>query len=287
MTAHIIDGKKIAEQIRQEVANGVKLRLHRGLIQPGLAVVIVGKDPASTIYVKNKRKACAEVGFYSENLDLPEDISEAHLLQEIERLNQDPKIHGILVQLPLPSHIHQEKVIEAIAPHKDVDGFHPYNIGRLAQCNPLLRPCTPKGITTLLTRTIKDLTGMHVVIVGASTIVGRPMGLELLLKKCTITVCHSHTRNLPQHTCQADILIVAVGKPHFIQADWVKPGAVVIDVGINRIENNKIVGDVDFEKVKEVAGWISPVPGGVGPMTIASLLENTLYAANHTESNPF
>lgn len=284
MQAQIIDGKKIAAQIREEVKNGVKLRLTSGLRAPGLAVIIVGEDHASRIYVENKRKACQEVGFLSKHIDLPHDVTEKTLLATIERLNHDTEIDGILVQLPLPSHISQEKVIDAISPKKDVDGFHPYNIGRLVQRRPMLRPCTPKGVTTLLKRTIKDMSGMHAVVIGASNIVGRPMAMELLLQNCTVTMCHVKTRNLQFHVRQADILVVAIGQPHYIPGDWIKPGTVVIDVGINRLEDGKLTGDVDFDSVKHVAGWITPVPGGVGPMTVASLLENTLISANMSGS---
>lgn len=281
MTAKIIDGKEIAKQLRTEIKNAVELRIQKGKRAPGLAVVIVGENPASQVYVKNKRKACLEVGFVSVDHDLPENTSEHELLELVEQLNNNPNVDGILIQLPLPEHIDNTKVTEAIRPDKDIDGFHPYNIGRLMLRNPLLRPCTPKGIMTLLDRTVHDLHGMHAVIIGASNIVGRPLMMELLLAGCTVTDCHRFTENLPFHTLQADILISAVGKPNFVQGEWVKKGAIVIDVGINRVDNGKIVGDVDFESAKERASWITPVPGGVGPMTIASLLDNTLYAASN------
>jgi len=280
MTAKIIDGKSIAQDIRNEVKKAVEQRLAKNDRAPSLAVVIVGEDPASEIYVANKRKACEEVGIHSINHDLPAEISEAKLLDLIQQLNQDDAVDGILVQLPLPAHIDQNKVIDIIAPHKDVDGFHPYNIGLLVQRRPQLRPCTPKGITTMLKRTIDNMTGKHVVIVGASSIVGRPLSMELILQDCTVTVAHKHTQDLPAITRMADILIVGIGQPRHIKANWVKPGAIVIDVGINRTASGKLVGDVDFNNVSEVASWITPVPGGVGPMTVATLLENTVEAAN-------
>ncbi len=286
MTASIINGKEIAKQIRQEIKNAVSLRTQKGFRKPGLAVVKVGNNPASEIYVANKRKACNEVGFYSVDHDLPDSISENELIKVIDQLNHDNQIDGILVQLPLPEHIDESKIIEAIIPDKDVDGFHPYNVGRLMQRKPLLRPCTPKGIMTLLKRTVHDIAGMHAVVVGASNIVGRPMVMELLLAKCTVTDCHRFTENLPFHSLQADILISAVGKPNFIKGDWIKKGAIVIDVGINRVDNGKLTGDVCFEEAKEKASWITPVPGGVGPMTIASLLDNTLYAASNLHLKP-
>ncbi|MDF2940433.1 MAG: folD [Gammaproteobacteria bacterium] len=278
MAAQIIDGKNIAKELRHKVKEAVAHRLAKGLRAPGLAVIIIGNDPASKVYVKNKREACAEVGFVSKHYDLSETTPEQDLLKLIEQLNQDKTIDGILIQLPLPLHINTDKVIDAIDPKKDVDGFHPYNIGLLAQRRPGLRPCTPKGVVHLLQSTGIDIAGKHAVIIGASNIVGRPMSLELLLQKCTTTVCHRFTENLPYFAQQADILISAVGKPHFVQAEWIKPGAIVIDVGINRLDNGKLVGDVDFEPAQKVASWITPVPGGVGPMTVACLLENTLLA---------
>ena len=280
MTAKIINGKIIAAQIRQEVSNAVAYRKQQGLSTPGLAVVIVGDDPASHVYVKNKRKACESVGFVSHHHDLPHDTSETSLLELIAKLNQDNTVHGILVQLPLPPHINTDLVLDAIDPRKDVDGFHPYNIGLLVQRRPQLRPCTPKGISTLLKRTINNIAGMHAVVIGASNIVGRPMSMELLLQKCTTTVCHRFTRDIPSITKQADILVVAAGKPGLVTPEMIKPGAIVIDVGINRMPDGSLAGDVDFEAVSKVAGWITPVPGGVGPMTVASLLENTLIAAD-------
>jgi len=279
MTAKLIDGKAIAAEVRQNVKQRVDFRLANGQRPPGLAVVLVGSDAASQVYVNNKRKSCAEVGFVSKSFDLPADASQQELLGIINQLNNDPKIDGILVQLPLPNHIDTEVVIEHIHPDKDVDGFHPYNIGLLAQRIPKLRPCTPFGVMTLLEHTGEDIRGMEAVIVGASNIVGRPMGLELLLAGCTVTTCHRFTRDLEKHVRRADLVVVAVGKPNFIPGDWIKPGAIIIDVGINRLESGKLVGDVEFDSAAEKAGWITPVPGGVGPMTIATLLQNTLYVA--------
>ncbi|MEK7322992.1 MAG: bifunctional methylenetetrahydrofolate dehydrogenase/methenyltetrahydrofolate cyclohydrolase FolD [Pseudomonadota bacterium] len=279
MSAQIIDGKAIAAGIRREVKQRVRQRLADGLRPPGLAVILVGADPASEVYVYNKRKACDEVGFVSQSFDLPAATDEAALLTLIDSLNADPAIDGILVQLPLPAHIDSETVIERIRPDKDVDGFHPYNIGRLTVRLPALRPCTPHGVMTLLNSTGQNIKGMEAVVVGASNIVGRPMSLELLLAGCTVTTCHRFTKNLNEHVARADIVVVAVGKPGLVKGEWIKPGAIVIDVGINRDGEGKLVGDVDFEIAKQRAGWITPVPGGVGPMTVATLLQNTLYAA--------
>lgn len=276
MSASIIDGKAISAKTRQSVKSKVEAYVKDGKRPPGLAVILVGNQAASEIYVANKRKACSEAGVSSRSFDLPHNISQAELLALIDKLNQDETIDGILVQLPLPAHIDSETIIERIAPNKDVDGFHPYNIGRLAVRLPLLRPCTPAGIMTLLQNTDLELKGAHAVIVGASNIVGRPMGLELLLAGCTVTTCHRFTHNLAEHVGEADILVVAVGKPGIVQGEWVKPGAIVIDVGINRDENGKIKGDVEYETASQKASWITPVPGGVGPMTVATLLENTL-----------
>lgn len=278
MLAKIIDGKTIAQTIRQEVAQKVQQRLEQGKRAPGLAVILVGANPASQIYVGSKRRACEEVGFISRSYDLPDTTSEAELLKLIDDLNQDPEIDGILVQLPLPAGIDNVKVIERIHPDKDVDGFHPYNVGRLCQRAPRLRPCTPRGIVTLLERYGINTYGLNAVIIGASNIVGRPMSLELLLAGCTTTVTHRFTKNLEQHVRNADLLVVAVGKPNFIPGEWVKPGAIVIDVGINRLENGKMTGDVDFDEASKHASWITPVPGGVGPMTVATLIQNTLQA---------
>ncbi|HFV9290632.1 MULTISPECIES: bifunctional methylenetetrahydrofolate dehydrogenase/methenyltetrahydrofolate cyclohydrolase FolD [unclassified Serratia (in: enterobacteria)] len=278
MAAKIIDGKTIAQQVRNEVAEQVKQRLAAGKRAPGLAVVLVGENPASQIYVASKRKACEEVGFISRSYDLPASTTEPELLALIDKLNADKEIDGILVQLPLPAGIDNVKVLERISPDKDVDGFHPYNVGRLCQRAPKLRPCTPRGIVTLLERYSIDTYGLNAVVVGASNIVGRPMSMELLLAGCTTTVTHRFTKNLRHHVENADLLIVAVGKPGFIPGDWIKPGAIVIDVGINRLESGKVVGDVDFEAASERAAFITPVPGGVGPMTVATLIQNTLQA---------
>lgn len=278
MSARIIDGKTIAKTIRSEVAEKVKQRIKIGKRAPGLAVILVGDNPASQIYVASKRKACDEVGFISRSYDLPDTTSEADLLNLIDTLNEDNTIDGILVRLPLPAGIDNVKVLERIHPDKDVDGFHPYNIGRLCQRAPKLRPCTPRGIVTLLERCNIPMNGLNAVIIGASNIVGRPMSLELLLAGCTTTVTHRFTKDLRFHVEHADLVVVAVGKPNFIPGEWIKPGAIVIDVGINRLENGKVVGDVDFAQASQRAGWISPVPGGVGPMTVATLIQNTLQA---------
>jgi len=279
MTAQRIDGKAIAQSIRTQLKEKVTARKEAGQRVPGLAVILVGADPASQVYVGSKRRACEEVGFLSRSYDLETTTSEADLLTLIDECNEDPAIDGILVQLPLPEHIEESKVIERIRPDKDVDGFHPYNVGRLAQRIPVLRSCTPMGIMTLIKTTGIDTYGLDAVIVGASNIVGRPMSLELLLAGCTTTTCHRFTRNLEQKVRQADLLVVAVGKPGFIPGEWIKPGAIVIDVGINRLEDGSLAGDVQFDAASKNASFITPVPGGVGPMTIASLLENTLYAA--------
>ncbi|MCG7902346.1 MAG: bifunctional methylenetetrahydrofolate dehydrogenase/methenyltetrahydrofolate cyclohydrolase FolD [Candidatus Thiodiazotropha weberae] len=279
MSAEILDGKAIAAELRAKIKAGVERRVAAGQRRPGLAVVLVGENPASQVYVRNKRKSCEEVGFHSQSFDLPGDTSQDDLLEVIDRLNQDETIDGILVQLPLPQQIDEESVIERILPTKDVDGFHPYNVGRLALRMPILRPCTPRGIMTMLEHTGQKLEGLDAVIIGQSNIVGRPMALELLAARCTITVCHSRTKDLAEKARNADILVAAVGRPEFVPGDWVKEGAIVIDVGINRTDEGKLVGDVAFEAAKERASWITPVPGGVGPMTIATLLENTLQAA--------
>jgi methylenetetrahydrofolate dehydrogenase (NADP+)/methenyltetrahydrofolate cyclohydrolase len=278
MAAQIIDGKAVAQSTRQQVALRVQQRLAAGKRAPGLAVVLVGMDAASQVYVGSKRKACEEVGFESFSYDLPSGTTQQELFDLIDSLNADNKVDGILVQLPLPSGLDASAILERINPLKDVDGFHPYNIGRLAQRMPALRPCTPKGIIKLLQSTGVQIRGMDAVVVGASNIVGRPMALELLLAGCTTTVCHKFTKQLEQHVRRADLVVVAVGKPEFIPGDWIKPGALVIDVGINRLESGKLVGDVEFDKAKEHARFITPVPGGVGPMTVACLIENTLEA---------
>jgi methylenetetrahydrofolate dehydrogenase (NADP+)/methenyltetrahydrofolate cyclohydrolase len=278
MAAQIIDGKAVAQSTRQQVALRVQQRLAAGKRAPGLAVVLVGMDAASQVYVGSKRKACEEVGFESFSYDLPSGTTQQELFDLIDTLNADNKVDGILVQLPLPAGLDASAILERIHPLKDVDGFHPYNIGRLAQRMPALRPCTPKGIIKLLQSTGIQIRGMDAVVVGASNIVGRPMALELLLAGCTTTVCHKFTKQLEQHVRRADLVVVAVGKPEFIPGDWIKPGALVIDVGINRLESGKLVGDVEFDKAKEHARFITPVPGGVGPMTVACLIENTLEA---------
>ncbi len=282
MTANLLDGKALATHIRQQLQQQVQTRLAQGLRPPGLAVVLVGSNSASQVYVRHKRNACAEVGFISKAYDLPQTSSQAELLDLLDQLNADETIDGILVQLPLPSQIDTETVIERIRPDKDVDGFHPYNVGRLALRLPLLRSCTPKGIMTLLNHTKIPLEGQDAIIIGQSNIVGRPMALELLAARCTITVCHSRTCNLAGKISQADIVVVAIGQANFVQGNWIKPGAVIIDVGMNRLSDGRLVGDVEFADAAKRASWITPVPGGVGPMTVASLLENTLQAAqNH------
>ncbi len=284
MSARILDGKKIAQELRAEIKQRVDRRLASGKRPPGLAVLKVGNEAASEVYVRNKREACAEAGFISFDYDLPLDTSQEKLLTHIDQLNTDPNVDGILVQLPLPSHIDQTIVIERISPTKDVDGFHPYNIGRLAQRIPRLRPCTPYGVMRLLQTIGEALEGKEAVVVGASNIVGRPMSLELLLAGCTVTTCHRYTQNLPGHVARADVLVVAVGKPGMVKGGWIKPGAIVIDVGINRLPDGKLVGDVEFETARQRAGWITPVPGGVGPMTVATLLLNTLEAAEYRDN---
>ena len=284
MSAKIIDGKAIAQYVRHEVAAKVQQRIAAGLRAPGLAVVLVGEDPASQVYVGSKRRACEEVGFISRSYDLPVETNQQALLDLIDELNQDPTVDGILVQLPLPAHIDSTLVIERIQPDKDVDGFHPYNVGRLAQRIPALRPCTPKGIMTLIQHTGVDTYGLNAVIVGASNIVGRPMTLELLLAGCTTITTHRFTKDLESFVRQADLLVVAVGKAEFIPGEWIKPGAIVIDVGINRLPDGRLVGDVAYAVAAERASFITPVPGGVGPMTVASLIENTLEACEQYHS---
>lgn len=279
MTFQKIDGKKISAELRTAIKKQTAIRIERGLSKPGLAVILVGENPASEVYVRNKCNACEEVGFYSLSKTFPYGVTEEELLNLIDDLNHNSTINGILVQLPLPEHINEEKIIEAIDPLKDVDGFHPYNIGRLALRMPVLRSCTPKGIMTLLKSTGVALEGKEAVVIGASNIVGRPVSLELLMARCTVTTCHSRTINLEEHVKRADIVIAAVGIPGFVKGEWLKQGAIVIDVGINRLESGQLVGDVDYAEATKNASWITPVPGGVGPMTIASLLENTLQAA--------
>ena len=271
---NIIDGKQIAKDLRIKIANEVKT-LKR---PPGLAVILVGEDPASAVYVRNKELACKEAGFFSDKIIKSENTTEEQLLEEVERLNNNSHIDGILVQLPLPSHINANKVIEHISPLKDVDGFHSENIGKLMQNKSHLRPCTPKGVMTILSSIDCKVIGMNCVVVGASNIVGRPMAMELLNARGTVTICNSKTKDLAGVVSRADIVVVGVGIPEMVKGDWVKDGAIVIDVGINRLEDGRLVGDVDFDAIKEKAGAITPVPGGVGPMTIATLLENTLIA---------
>ncbi len=279
MSAKIIDGKRIAEEFRREVRAGTDALERSGGRRPGLAVVMVGDNAASAVYVRNKRRACEETGIVSVAHDLPASTSEAELLALIDRLNADPAIDGILVQLPLPPHVASVAVLERIDPAKDVDGFHPYNVGRLAQRMPIQRPCTPYGIMLMLEREGLEVRGKNAVIVGQSNIVGRPMALELLMKAATITVCHSQTRDLERHVGEAEILVAAIGKPEFVPGAWIRPGSVVIDVGINRLPDGKLVGDVQYDEAARRAGWITPVPGGVGPMTIAALMKNTLESA--------
>jgi methylenetetrahydrofolate dehydrogenase (NADP+) / methenyltetrahydrofolate cyclohydrolase len=284
MSARIIDGKARAERMTREIRDAVAARVAAGRTQPGLAVVLVGDNPASQVYVRNKRKTTDAAGMRSFAHDLEATTTEADLLALIDALNRDPAVNGILVQLPLPKHIDEERITERIDPRKDVDGFHPYNIGRLVLKRPVLRPCTPYGCMTLLKDTGEDLVGKHAVVIGQSNIVGRPMALELLMERCTVTICHSKTRDLPGLIGQADIVVAGIGKANFVQGSWIMPGAMVIDVGINRDADGKLCGDVDFAAAKERASWITPVPGGVGPMTIATLLANTLRAAELQES---
>jgi len=284
MNAKLIDGKQIAANLRKDIASKVTERKNNGLRLPGLAVILVGSDPASQVYVSHKRKDCEEVGFLSRSHDLPATTSQQELLDLIDSLNEDAEIDGILVQLPLPAHLDASQLLERIRPDKDVDGFHPYNIGRLAQRMPLLRPCTPMGIVRLLNSTGVDLYGLDATVVGASNIVGRPMALELLLAGCTTTVTHRFTKSLEEHVRRSDLVVVAAGKPGLVKGEWIKPGAIVIDVGINRMEDGRLVGDVEFGPAAERASWITPVPGGVGPMTRACLLENTLHACEHLHS---
>lgn len=278
MPAQLLNGKQISEQQIQAIRSRVDTRLAAGKRAPALAVVLIGDDPASAVYVRNKKLACERAGIRSVSFEHPADFSESALIALVQRLNEDPEIDGILVQLPLPDHIDADKIIETINPHKDVDGFHPYNFGRLALKMPLLRPCTPFGAMTLLKHTGIDPAGLDAVVIGASNIVGRPMALELLMARATVTVCHSKTKQLADKVRGADIVIAGVGRPRFVQGDWIKPGAIVIDIGVNRLPDGKLCGDVDFDAAREVAGWITPVPGGAGPMTISTLMHNTLEA---------
>ncbi|WFE68370.1 bifunctional methylenetetrahydrofolate dehydrogenase/methenyltetrahydrofolate cyclohydrolase FolD [Thiomicrospira sp. R3] len=279
MSAKILDGKVIAAELRTQIKHEVAELAGMGKTQPGLAVVLVGENPASQVYVRNKKNACKEVGFKDLAYDLPSSTTQEALLALIDELNQRADVHGILVQLPLPSHINAETVIERINPLKDVDGFHPYNVGRLATRMTNLAPCTPHGVMTMLAKTGIELRGLNAVVVGASNIVGIPMALELLNVRATVTVCHSATKDLAQKIAQADLVVVGVGMPNMVKGAWIKPGAIVIDVGINRLDDGRLCGDVEFEAAKERASWITPVPGGVGPMTIATLLQNTLQVA--------
>ncbi len=281
MSAKIIDGKKLAAHLADSIKSEVLQWVTDGHRAPGLAVVIVGDDPASQVYVSKKIKMCEQVGISSSLHRFPAQLDQQELIGLIDQLNQDPKIDGILVQLPLPGAINEEQVTEHIDPSKDVDGLHPYNLGRLAAQSPLLRPCTPRGVMTLLESIDIALVGAHAVVVGASNLVGRPMALELLQARCTVTICHSRTQNLPQQVEQADILVVAVGKAGLIKGEWIKPGAVVIDVGTNRADGGRLVGDVEFDTARHRAAWITPVPGGVGPMTVITLMQNTLQAARN------
>ncbi|GGA43121.1 bifunctional methylenetetrahydrofolate dehydrogenase/methenyltetrahydrofolate cyclohydrolase FolD [Dyella nitratireducens] len=279
MSARILDGKRIAQELLDRIAKRVSERKALGKVEPGLAVVLVGTDAASSVYVRNKRKACHQVGFRSFDYDLPATATQDELFALIDKLNADPAIHGILVQSPLPDHIDEDALVDRIDPSKDVDGFQAVNVGRLALRRFGLRPCTPRGVMTLLGHTDRPVRGQHAVVVGVSNHVGRPLALELLIAGCTTTCCHRFTRDLETYVRQADILVVAVGKPGLVKGEWVKPGAVVVDVGINRLDDGRLVGDVEFGPATERASWITPVPGGVGPMTVATLMENTLEAA--------
>lgn len=278
MSAQILNGNLIRDEIIAGLAATVSAETATGKRAPGLAVVLVGADPASQVYVRNKENGCAKAGITSFSHKLPAETTEAELLALIEQLNADPLVDGILVQLPLPKHLDSDRLLERIDPAKDVDGFHPFNFGRLAQRRPLLRPCTPAGVMTLLAKTGINLRGLHACVVGASNIVGVPMMLELLNERATVTICHSATKNLQEEVSRADLVVVGVGIPNFIPGDWIKAGAIVIDVGINRLENGSLCGDVETAKAAEKASWITPVPGGVGPMTIATLLENTVQS---------
>lgn len=287
MTAQILDGTATAEKLRAEIAAEVKARVEAGKSVPGLATVLVGDNPASHVYVKSKRKACAEVGIESFGIELPATASQAEVEETVKKLNADPKVNGILVQLPLPAGLDEERVLSSISLEKDVDGFHPVNIGRLAQKgrDPLFVPCTPEGCMYLIEKAVPSVEGLNAVVLGRSNIVGMPVALLLVRANATVTICHSRTKNLADVVRSADVLVAAIGKPEMVRGSWIKPGAIVIDVGINRVEDAtrprgyRLVGDVAYEEAKEVAGWITPVPGGVGPMTIAMLLRNTLRAA--------
>ena len=285
MSAKIIDGKQIAAEVRRQVAEGVEQRIKDGKSAPCLAVILVGMDPASQVYVRNKKNACKEVGFESRSFDLPAETTQEELLNLVDELNQDSAVNGILVQLPLPDHLDGNEILERIRPDKDVDGFHAFNLGRLAQRMPVLRPCTPKGVMTLLHSTGQKLHGMEAVVVGASNIVCRPMSLELLLAGCTVTTTHRFTKDLEGHVKRADLVVVGVGIPGLVKGEWIKDGATVIDVGINRLDDGRLVGDVGYDEAFKRAGFITPVPGGVGPMTVATLMENTLEAAEKQDAS--
>jgi len=281
MSAQIIEGKKISDSIREEIKREVEQLKQEG-ITPGLVVILVGEDPASQVYVRNKAKACEQLGYYSEVVRLPAETTQDELLKLIDQYNRQSTIHGILVQLPLPKHIEEKAIIDAIAVEKDVDGFHPESVGNLMIGDDALLPCTPSGVIELLKRTGNDPAGKHAVVIGRSNIVGKPVSMLLLRENATVTICHSRTPNLPEMARQADILVAAVGVAKLVKKEWVKPGAVVIDVGVNRLPDGKLCGDVDFDDVSEVAGWVTPVPGGVGPMTITMLMANTLKAAKRS-----
>ena len=278
MSARLLDGKRIADELIEQIRVRVRARQRAAQRVPGLAVILIGADPASQVYVKNKRAACVKAGFYTRDFDLPVSYTQSELMALIDQLNADPQIHGILVQMPLPAQIDPRAVIARIAPHKDADGFHAENVGRLALREPGIRPCTPKGIMTLLAHTDKPVRGSDALVIGVSNHVGRPMVLELLLAGATVTAAHRFTKDLAAHVGRADVLVVAAGKPGLVSGEWIKPGAVVVDVGINRLSDGKLSGDVDFAGASARASWITPVPGGVGPMTVATLLQNTLEA---------
>jgi len=279
VSAQIIDGKALALRLREGIAQEVDILEAKTGLKPGLAAVLVGEDPASAVYVRNKKIACEKAGLYPQEHLLPASTTQEALLNLIHQLNEDPKIHGILIQLPLPAHIESRAILQAVSPEKDADGFHPVNVGRLVEGDPVFVPCTPKGVIHMIDSTGVEIAGKRAVVIGRSNIVGKPVAMLLLHRHATVTICHSRTKDLPAVVREADIVIAAIGKPLFVTPDMIKDGAVVIDVGINRLENGKLVGDVDFERVKERASWITPVPGGVGPMTIAMLLQNTLESA--------
>ncbi|MBI5672998.1 MAG: bifunctional methylenetetrahydrofolate dehydrogenase/methenyltetrahydrofolate cyclohydrolase FolD [Nitrospirae bacterium] len=282
MAAQLIDGKALAQQVRDRLAKESAELLAKKSMKPGLATILVGDDPASQVYVRNKQKACELAGIHVDDYKLPANTTQAELLALIDKKNADPKIHGILVQLPLPKHIDSKVILEAVSPLKDADGFHPYNFGRLVEGHPVFEACTPKGVIKMIESTGITIEGKRAVVVGRSNIVGKPLALMLLQRNATVTICHSKTRDLPAVCREAEVLLVAIGKAKFVTADMVREGAVVIDVGTNKTPEGKLCGDVDFEPVSQKAGWISPVPGGVGPMTIAMLLENTVESAKRT-----